>query len=79
MDGIVKAMQEALARLCGQNVNQIRNTRLFYYPRHNSMGEPMELPPHPELKHHATHLDFMLYKTRKELDIARALCQPHAP
>ena len=79
MDGIVKAMQEALARLCGQNVNQIKNTRFFYYPRHDYMGRPLSMPPHPELNHHAAHLDFMLYKTRKELDNARALCQPQAP
>ena len=79
MDGIAKAMQEALARLCGQNVNQIKNTRFFYYPRHDSMGKPLTMPPHPELNHHVAHLDFMLHKTRKELDNARALCQPQAP
>ena len=79
MDGISKAMQEALARLCGQNVNKIKNTRFFYYPRHDYMGRPLSMPPHPELNHHAAYLDFMLYKTRKELDNARALCQPQAP
>ena len=79
MDGIAKAMQEALARLCGQNVNKIKNTRFFYYPRHDYMGRPLSMPPHPELNHHAAHLDFMLYKIRKELDNARALCQPQAP
>ena len=30
------------------------------------------MPPHPELKHHAEHLDFMLHETRKELDNSRA-------
>ena len=79
MDGITKAMQEALARLCGQNVNKIKNTRFFYYPRHDYMGRPLSMPPHPELNKHAAHLDFMLYKARKELDNARALCQPQAP
>ena len=78
-EAITKAMQEALARLCGQNVDQIKNTRFFYYPRHDSMGRPLTMPPHPELNHHAAHLDFMLYETRKELDNARALCQPQAP
>ena len=79
MDGISKAMQEALARLCGQNVNRIKGTRFFYYPRHDYMGRPLSMPPHPELNHHAAHLNFMLYKARKELDNARALCQPEAP
>ena len=72
MEVITKALQEALARLCEQNVNKIKNTRFFYYPRHDSMGRPLTVPPHPELKHHAEHLDFMLHETRKELDNSRA-------
>ena len=72
MEVITKAMQEALAHLCGQNVNKIKGTRFFYYPRHDSMGRPLTVPPHPELRHHAEHLDFMLHETRKELDNSRA-------
>ena len=72
MDGLARAMQEALARLCGQNVNQMKGTCFCHYARHDSMGEPMDLPSHPELKHHAEHLDFMLHETRKELDNSRA-------
>jgi hypothetical protein len=40
------------------------------------MGVPMELQPHPELRHHAEYLDFMLYQTQKDLDASRAL-SPH--
>ena len=65
-------MQEALARLCGQNVNQIKGTRFFHYVRHDSMGAPMDVPSHPDLKHHAEQLDFMLHETQKELDNSRA-------
>jgi uncharacterized coiled-coil protein SlyX len=72
MDGLARAMQEALARLCGQHVNQIKGTRFYHYVRHDSMGDPMDLPPHPELKYHVEHLDFMLHETRKELDNSRA-------
>jgi hypothetical protein len=72
MDGLARAMQEALARLCGQNVNRIRNTRFIHYARHDSMGDPMDMSPHPELKHHVDHMDYMLQETRKELDNARA-------
>ena len=32
----------------------------------------MEVPPHPELRHHAEHLDFMLQEVRKELENSRA-------
>jgi hypothetical protein len=39
----------------------------------------MELQPHPELRHHAEYLDFMLYQTQKDLDASRAYAnQTHA-
>jgi hypothetical protein len=72
LDGLARAMQEALARLCGQNVSRIKNLRFIHYARHDSMGAPMDLSPHPGLKYHVEHLDFMLCETRKELDNARA-------
>ncbi|KAK1696499.1 hypothetical protein QYE76_013196 [Lolium multiflorum] len=71
-DGIAKAMQEAIARLCGQNENKIKNTRFVYYPRHDPMGRPLTMPPHPEMNYYVACLDFLLHKTRKELDNARA-------
>ena len=74
-EAITKAMQEALARLCGQNVNKIKNTRFFYYPRHDSLGRPITMPPHPELSHYVAYLEVMLYKTRKDLDDLRAFHQ----
>ena len=36
------------------------------------MGEPMDVPSHPELKYHVEHLDFMLQEVRKELDNSHA-------
>ena len=72
LDGLARAMQEALARLCGQSVNQIQGTRFAYFARHDSEGEPLAPPLHPELRHHIDHLDFMLHETQKELDNARA-------
>jgi cell division protein FtsB len=68
MDGLARAMQEALARLCGQSLNLIRGTLYVHLARHDSMGSPMDLLPHPEVKHHVEQLDFMLIETRKELD-----------
>src|SRR3954464_2254933 len=32
LDGIARAMQEALARLCGKSINQIKDTRFEFYP-----------------------------------------------
>ncbi|KAK1693190.1 hypothetical protein QYE76_009887 [Lolium multiflorum] len=71
-DGLARAMHEALARLCGQNLPQIRGTRFVHLARHDSMGAPMDLSPHPEVKYHVEHLDFMLCETRMELENSRA-------
>src|SRR4051812_27865282 len=65
-------MQEALARLCGQSINQIKGTHFEYYARRDAMGQPLEVPQHLELKHHVDHLSFMMYDRQKELDNTRA-------
>ncbi|KAK1609147.1 hypothetical protein QYE76_032820 [Lolium multiflorum] len=71
-DGLARAMREALARLCGQNLPRIRGTRFFHLARHDSMGAPMDLSPHPKVKHHVDHLDFMMWEAHMELDNSRA-------
>ena len=71
LDGLARALQEALARLCGQNVVAIQGHRFAHLARHDAIGGPMDLQSHPELRHHVEHLDFMLHETRKELDNSR--------
>jgi hypothetical protein len=73
MDGLARAMKEALARLCGLELPRIWGTRYFHMARHDSMGAPMDLSPHPELKYHVDHTDYMLCETYVQLDNARAL------
>ncbi|KAK1648875.1 hypothetical protein QYE76_066680 [Lolium multiflorum] len=73
VDGLARAMKEALARLCGLELPRIRGTRYFHMARHDSMGAPMDLSPHPELKYHVDHTDYMLCETYVQLDNARAL------
>src|SRR3954466_5607283 len=65
-------MQEALARLCGQSINQIKGTHFEFYPRRDAMGQPLEAPYHHELKTQLDHLSFMMYDHQKELDNARS-------
>jgi chromosome segregation ATPase len=39
----------------------------------------MDVPLHPQLRHHVDHLDFMLYQTQRDLDASRAYAnQTHA-
>ncbi|KAK1697743.1 hypothetical protein QYE76_014440 [Lolium multiflorum] len=79
LDGLARGLQEALARLYGQNVVRILASRFAHFVRRDAMGVPMELQPHPQLRHHAEHLDFMLYQTQKDLDATRVYAnQTHA-
>ncbi|KAK1654048.1 hypothetical protein QYE76_071853 [Lolium multiflorum] len=71
LDGLARALQEALARVCGQHVTALQGTRFAHFARHDTIGEPMALSSHPVLKYHVEHLDFMLHETQKELDNAR--------
>ncbi|KAK1627789.1 hypothetical protein QYE76_002104 [Lolium multiflorum] len=72
LDGLARGLQEALARLCGQNVVRLLASRFAHLVRRDAMGVPMALQSHPQLRHHAEHLDYMLYNTQKELDNFRA-------
>ncbi|KAK1648923.1 hypothetical protein QYE76_066728 [Lolium multiflorum] len=72
-DGLARAMKEALARLCGLELPRIRGTRYFHMERQDSMGAPMDLSPHPELKYHMDHTDYMLCEAHVQLDNSRAL------
>ena len=71
LDGLARAMHEALARLCALSVNKIQGTHFAYYARRDFMGMPMEMPNHPKLKRQVKNLDILLYNHQKELDNAR--------
>src|SRR4051812_40246055 len=71
LDGLARAMQEALARLCVQSINQIKGTRFEFCPSRDSMGQPLEAPYHHELKTQLDHLSFMMYDRQQELDNCR--------
>ncbi|KAK1660209.1 hypothetical protein QYE76_048073 [Lolium multiflorum] len=66
MDGLARAMKEALARLCGLELPRIRGTLYFHMARHDSMGAPMDLSLHPELKHHMAQKDETIKIIAKE-------------
>ena len=74
LDGLARAMQEALSRLCGQSINQIKGTRFEFCPRRDANGQPLEAPYHPELKTQLDHLSFMMYDHQQELDNCRDYC-----
>ncbi|KAK1663785.1 hypothetical protein QYE76_051944 [Lolium multiflorum] len=71
MDRLARALQEALARVCGHHVIELQGSHFAHFARHDTIGEPMALSSHPVLKYHVEHLDLMLHETQKELDNAR--------
>src|SRR3954471_5738497 len=71
LDGLARAMQETLSRLCGQSINQIKGTRFEFLPSRDANGQPLEAPYHPELKTQLDHLSFMMYDRQQELDNLR--------
>ena len=73
LDGLARAVQEALARLCGHCINQIKGTPFEFYPRCDAMGQPLEAPSHPQLRRQVEDLSFMLYDRQHELDNACAV------
>ncbi|KAK1698430.1 hypothetical protein QYE76_015127 [Lolium multiflorum] len=79
LDGLARALQEGLARLCGMSGEALKHPRFSHLARRNSAGEPMDMSSHPELKHHVEHLDFILYHTQQDLDHSREYAnQTHA-
>ncbi|KAK1606841.1 hypothetical protein QYE76_030514 [Lolium multiflorum] len=75
VDGLAHALQEGLARVCGQNIATLRGSPPT--SRHDTMGEPMALSSHPVLGIHmalAHHADAirLLAKDRRSLRLQRA-------
>ncbi|KAK1605555.1 hypothetical protein QYE76_029228 [Lolium multiflorum] len=72
VDGLAHALQEGLARVCGQNIAALQGTRFAHFARHDTMGEPMALSSHPmALAHHADAIR-LLAKDRRSLRLQRA-------
>jgi hypothetical protein len=51
-DGLVRGMQEMLARLCGLHVEEIQTEQFRHLARRDAEGHPMNMPGHNELSHH---------------------------
>ncbi|KAK1679120.1 hypothetical protein QYE76_039968 [Lolium multiflorum] len=78
LDELTRGLRRHL-RASWTNVVRILASRYAHLVRRDAMGVPMELQPHPELRHHVEHLDFMLYQTQKDLDASHAYAnQTHA-
>lgn len=70
-DGVVRVMQEALARLAFHHRAELIGTRFEYFGRRDSEGRPTEVPFHFQFERHAQYMEFMLHHTQTYLDRAR--------
>ena len=62
VDGLARAMQEALTQLCGAHGEELSGG-FRYYARRDSTGRPMEVPRHRDLGKFVDHQDFLLFCT----------------
>ncbi|KAK1648542.1 hypothetical protein QYE76_066347 [Lolium multiflorum] len=70
VDGLAHALQEGLARVCGQNIAALRGSRFAHFARHDTMGEPMALSSHPVLKIHATRQGPQVTRLQRAQNVA---------
>jgi hypothetical protein len=69
-NGLVRGMQEMLARLCGLHVEEIQVERFRNFARRDADGRPANMPGQLEPSSHIDHMDFLLYSTQQEADRA---------
>jgi hypothetical protein len=70
-DGLVRAMQEMHARLCGLHVEEVQGGRFKDFARRDADGRPANMPGQNEPSTYIDHMDFLLYSTQQEADRAR--------
>jgi hypothetical protein len=70
-DGLVRGMQEMLARLCGLHVEEVQVERFRNFARRDAEGRPASMPGQNEPSTYIDNMDFLLYSTQQEADRAR--------
>ena len=70
-DGLCRATQRLLARLCEEHMAELVNTRFQYYGRRSDDGRPTCIPRHPTFGEHMLDMEIMLFRTQEDLMCAR--------
>jgi len=70
-DGLCRAMQRMLARLCEEHKAELVNSRFQYYGRRTDNGHPVASPLHPTFGEHILDMEILLFRTQEDLRCAR--------
>lgn len=71
VDGLTRAMQRMLARLCEEHKEELTLTRFRYYGRRDEAGHPTFAASHPLLGDHLTDMEVLLHDTQESLTSSR--------
>ena len=71
VDGLTRAMQRMLARLCEEHNEELALTRFRYYGRRNDDGHPTHAESHSLFGDHLTDMEVLLHDTQESMMNAR--------
>ena len=71
VDGLCRAMQRLLARLCEEHKAELVNSRFRFYERRTDDGHPIQSPLHPTFGEYILDMEVLLYRTQEDLMRAR--------
>lgn len=71
IEGVIRAMQEAIARLAHHHRQQLVTSPFWYFGRRDSEGCSSEVPQHYQLGRQMQNMEYLLHHTQTQLDRAR--------
>ena len=71
VDGMVRVMQEAIARLAFLHPEKIVGTPFQFVGQRDTEGIPAVVTPHPQFEHQMQHLEYLLHHSQTYMDRAR--------
>lgn len=66
-DGLCRAMQRLLARLCEEHKEELVNSPFRFYGRRDTEGRPTSTVRHPTFGEHLVDMEVLLYRTQEDL------------
>ena len=70
-DGLCRAMQRLLARLCEEHKEELANSPFRFYGRRDTEGRPTSTVRHPTFGEHLVDMEVLLYRTQEDLRSVR--------
>ena len=70
-DGLGRAMQRIVARLCDEHKTELEDSRFRYFGRRNGDGHPTPADQHSLFGEYITDMEVMSYRTQEALRSSR--------